>query len=62
MVAKKADSLYPCVSAASIIAKVTRDTLLEASTPTNAIGDEKSTVDRGSGYPGGNMCIFYWSC
>jgi ribonuclease H2 subunit A len=41
-VAAKADDLYPVVSAASIIAKVTRDALVEQSS------DEKI----GSGYPG----------
>lgn len=47
-VAKKADSLYPCVSAASICAKVTRDTLLK-----NWIFRENCTnKEYGSGYPG----------
>jgi len=48
-VAKKADSLYPCVSAASICAKVARD---------KALGEWKFAEDKeftskwGSGYPG----------
>lgn len=47
-VAKKADSLYPCVSAASICAKVTRDSLLK-----NWIFTENCTnKEYGSGYPG----------
>ncbi|RMZ95687.1 ribonuclease H2 subunit A [Brachionus plicatilis] len=47
-VAKKADSLYPCVSAASICAKVTRDNLLK-----NWIFRENcSYKEYGSGYPG----------
>ncbi|RKO86708.1 ribonuclease H-like domain-containing protein, partial [Blyttiomyces helicus] len=50
-VAKKADSLYPVVSAASICAKVTRDAILK-----NWVFSEKGldgTVSRefGSGYP-----------
>lgn len=49
-VAKKADSLYPVVSAASICAKTSRDALL-----TNWKFLEKVDVDAeyGSGYPGG---------
>ncbi|KAI0843335.1 ribonuclease H2 subunit A [Hypoxylon sp. FL0890] len=45
-VAKKADSLYPCVSAASVCAKVTRDAALE--------GEELSW---GSGYPSDARCV-----
>ncbi|KAL2825416.1 ribonuclease H-like domain-containing protein [Aspergillus cavernicola] len=53
-VAKKADSLYPCVSAASVAAKVTRDVALEVcyealNAPT---GDSW-----GSGYPSDSKCV-----
>lgn len=54
-VAKKADSLFPCVSAASICAKVARDKAIsdwnfpEASGNGNAIN---ITKEWGSGYPG----------
>eukprot|EP00252_Welwitschia_mirabilis_P027558 TRINITY_DN9486_c0_g1_i1.p1 TRINITY_DN9486_c0_g1~~TRINITY_DN9486_c0_g1_i1.p1 ORF type:complete len:293 (+),score=55.94 TRINITY_DN9486_c0_g1_i1:143-1021(+) len=50
VVAKKADSLYPVVSGASIVAKVTRDTALR-----NWILDETLegiSKNFGSGYPG----------
>ncbi len=48
-VSKKADSLFPCVSAASICAKVTRDGCLK-----NWIYKEDLAVkEYGSGYPGG---------
>ncbi|OVA10013.1 Ribonuclease HII/HIII [Macleaya cordata] len=50
MVAKKADSLYPVVSGASIVAKVTRDRALR-----NWVLDETAeNINRnfGSGYPG----------
>ena len=49
-VATKADSLYPCVSAASVCAKVTRDAALEVSY--KAYGaEEGSAKGWGSGYP-----------
>ncbi|KAL6881443.1 ribonuclease H-like domain-containing protein [Trichoderma novae-zelandiae] len=64
-VAKKADSLYACVSAASVCAKVTRDAALEtlfharqaaAAAAAAADGDdevpaEEGPIEWGSGYP-----------
>jgi ribonuclease H2 subunit A len=50
-VSKKADSLYPCVSAASICAKVTRDTVLKN---WNFV-ENFNVLNWGSGYPGGKI-------
>jgi ribonuclease H2 subunit A len=50
VVCKKADSIYPVVSAASICAKVTRDNLLLNWTFSE---DFKFNRDFGSGYPSG---------
>ncbi|KAI9849415.1 MAG: hypothetical protein M1838_000158 [Thelocarpon superellum] len=65
-VAKKADSLYPCVSAASVCAKVTRDAALEvcyqtytrrsATASSIAAGDETTEEGWGSGYPSDARC------
>lgn len=52
-VAKKADSLYPCVSAASVCAKVTRDAALEVCAEKN--GNEGEGW--GSGYPSDARCV-----
>ncbi len=53
-VAKKADSLYPCVSAASICAKVARDKCLKSWKFPEAEGDQPVEISKewGSGYPG----------
>ena len=54
-VAKKADSIYPIVSVASVVAKVTRDVILLQC---------KSSADEvlGSGYPGdARTCLLYTS-
>ena len=56
---KKADATYKVVSAASIIAKVTRDTLMKEWTcdlrlPVNS---RKITNHYGSGYPGDPACV-----
>lgn len=58
-VTPKADSLFPCVSAASIVAKVTRDKTLEDwEYEENKFvemlreKDEKFSIKFGSGYPG----------
>lgn len=48
VVAKKADALYPVVSAASVVAKVTRDGLLEEQAR-SILGPDANI---GSGYPG----------
>lgn len=56
-VAKKADSLYPCVSAASVCAKVTRDAALEVSY--EAYKDDAANgagEGWGSGYPSDARC------
>ncbi|OCK74824.1 ribonuclease HI large subunit [Lepidopterella palustris CBS 459.81] len=55
-VAKKADSLYPCVSAASVCAKVTRDAALDVCYEAYADGTEKSVEGWGSGYPSDARC------
>lgn len=60
-VAKKADSLYPCVSAASVCAKVTRDTALEAlyearKDSSDPDAGEAGTMAWGSGYPSDGRC------
>ena len=67
-VAKKADALYPCVSAASVAAKVTRDAALEMCYEALIKNDQKLVlggqaesqvpVDSwGSGYPSDMKCV-----
>lgn len=65
-VAKKADSLYPCVSAASVCAKVTRDACLEVLYRRHVtVDDGGEEVDEktssgmawGSGYPSDARCV-----
>ncbi|XP_068664370.1 ribonuclease H2 subunit A [Aristolochia californica] len=50
VVAKKADSVYPIVSGASIVAKVTRDRALHNWVLDETVGDTNRNF--GSGYPG----------
>lgn len=60
-VEKKADSLFPCVSAASVVAKVTRDVsceaLLEAFNQQASGSSEEAPVTWGSGYPSDARCV-----
>lgn len=63
-VAKKADSLYPCVSAASVAAKVTRDVALEvlyqSILRSQEIDSASTALDVegwGSGYPSDSKCV-----
>lgn len=49
--AKKADSIYPIVSAASIVAKVTRDHTLKVWVFKEGL--QMDYTEFGSGYPGG---------
>lgn len=53
-VSKKADSLFPIVSAASICAKVTRDTTLKNWKFIEKPGEDID-CDWGSGYPNGKI-------
>lgn len=55
-VAKKADSLYPCVSAASVCAKVTRDAALDVLYTTYAETNDGGEIAWGSGYPSDARC------
>lgn len=55
-VAKKADSLYPCVSAASVCAKVTRDAALDVLYSSYAGDDDSGEIAWGSGYPSDARC------
>ncbi|KAK4224958.1 ribonuclease H2 subunit A [Podospora fimiseda] len=55
-VAKKADSLYPCVSAASVCAKVTRDLSLETLWKHHSPDNNKEIMEWGSGYPSDAKC------
>ncbi|KAK2018954.1 ribonuclease HII [Colletotrichum eremochloae] len=56
-VAKKADSLYPCVSAASVCAKVTRDAALEVLYKARAPESAEEGMAWGSGYPADARCL-----
>lgn len=58
-VAAKADSLYPCVSAASVVAKVTRDYSCEALQSQQPVFDSVAGGNEGwgSGYPSDERCV-----
>ncbi|KAK8220665.1 ribonuclease H-like domain-containing protein [Phyllosticta capitalensis] len=55
-VAKKADSLYPCVSAASVCAKVTRDAALDVCYEMYSSTETEGAAGWGSGYPSDARC------
>lgn len=56
-VAKKADSLYPCVSAASVVAKLTRDMALEVCYEAIQENGGEMGDGWGSGYPSDPKCV-----
>jgi ribonuclease H2 subunit A len=57
-VEKKADSLYPCVSAASVVAKVTRDVSCEVlEQEWRRLSDAETEAGWGSGYPSDARCV-----
>ena len=56
-VAKKADSKYPCVSAASVCAKVTRDAALQVCYRAYSAGEMSSPEGWGSGYPSDSKSV-----
>ena len=59
-VEKKADSLYPCVSAASVVAKVTRDVSCEVLYEEVAKASVEPSAEEaswGSGYPSDARCV-----
>jgi ribonuclease H2 subunit A len=59
-VEKKADSLYPCVSAASVVAKVTRDVSCEVlyqEVVKSNVAPATDEVSWGSGYPSDARCV-----
>ena len=64
VVEKKADSLFPCVSAASVVAKVTRDVSCDLLYQ-QGYGDGASTLSSelgvgwGSGYPSDTRCVVW---
>lgn len=58
-VAKKADSTYPIVSAASICAKVSRDHALNVWNFQEGL--ELGVKNFGSGYPGGKIDVFFYT-
>lgn len=59
--AKKADSIYPIVSAASIVAKVTRDHALKVWHFNEGL--QLDHTEFGSGYPGGEFfTLFFTKC
>lgn len=63
-VEKRADSLFPCVSAASVVAKVTRDVSCEVlhagvseEDPVEAVNGSGEAIGWGSGYPSDARCV-----
>jgi ribonuclease H2 subunit A len=54
-VVPKADALFPCVSAASIVAKVTRDVFMEIWKFDEIEGQLGMSSEFGSGYPSGEQ-------
>lgn len=51
----KADAIFPVVSAASIVAKVTRDVFMEVWTFDEVEGQLNFSSEFGSGYPSGEL-------